>query len=73
MSLFCDFYQLSACTNHNNGSIYQERAKIFELWYRIYENVLTKQRQESFVILSRNLSESETICSCGKNSHNMNV
>ena len=58
MSLFCDFYQLSACTNHNNGSIYQERAKIFELWYRIYENLLTKQRQESFVILSRNLSES---------------
>ena len=52
--------QLSACTNHNNGSIWQERVKIFELWYRIYQAVLTKQRQESFVILSRELSESES-------------
>ena len=34
--------------------------KIVELWYRIYQAVLTKQRQESFVILSRELSEFES-------------
>ena len=50
--------QPSVCTNHNNGSISQECVKIFELWYRIYETVSTKQRQEAFVILCRNLSDS---------------
>ena len=45
--------QLSACTIHNNGSIQQERVKIFELWYCVCETVSTKQREESFVILSR--------------------
>ena len=37
----------------DNGSIHQERVNIFELWNRIWEAVSTKQREESFVILSR--------------------